>query len=526
MYTRVKISLCTFMCVLQLHIVSSSAAATEVTRDLGANLFPDIRKLDDERYIAAIPGRNLYLVMERLTSANIDKWYSYLKVQHDVALASGMWGSLVYLQQMVTDQTTKIRENTRGSEPALGVLEDGIPGYTPYLDRPALAHAARNGDEKWIAYITTEPNERISYYRPKIPQSREYIVGSGPFYYPQSREDIVGPENTNAHIKMFMTVTSSTGALVTTHLGIARSIEDTISKLPTKNVSMCLHKFAAQVMLMRNPELRYMFNRPYTEMAKILKKVMPKSALFLGTKDRLVSPENPPLLDYTKVDGKITNYRVFKKDQPNEVDFEMKEDGPYNWLFREAFSVAGINALCDLPALANLVHYEPLDTRIKNAVEKYDLPETLSILNESNEFPNVELCRKILVYAAQSYGNVEINLAVIRKILTQNSQAFDQSSIDKAFERAVQGSVNPKIVQFLLSSTNISLKPSFEEIKIELKHVKKRIYEARYNIEYAVGRVEGTREPWPEFLEIEQIVETYLASLGAQAGAVLPGSTL
>jgi hypothetical protein len=74
------------------------------------------------------------------------------------------------------------------------------------------------------------------------------------------------------------TVASSPRALITGHMGIENYSST------ERQISLPLHSFAAKVMLMRNPERRFMINAPVWAMLHIMAKVPElKGHLFLGT---------------------------------------------------------------------------------------------------------------------------------------------------------------------------------------------------------------------------------------------------
>ena len=86
------------------------------------------------------------------------------------------------------------------------------------------------------------------------------------------------------HIKMYMSVVSSKEALITSHMGISITVES-ITKKPARGISLSLHSFAAKVMLMENPERRFMINSPLVDMAVILIKSGLKK-LFIGNQSK------------------------------------------------------------------------------------------------------------------------------------------------------------------------------------------------------------------------------------------------
>jgi hypothetical protein len=205
------------------------------------DLYPEIREIDPGLYAAKIPHRDdfgdraLYCVMEALTSDNLEYWEKYVEVQNG-ARAISMVGSM-----------------ERDGKP---IQEGSLGGGSAHF-KLVLRDASLYYTEVWVAYITSDArirhNDETRYY-----DARNLDEVS----YGHWKDDPEGAGNPFAkHIQMFMTVTSSKDALITSHMGIAASIEATVIGRP-KDISLDLHSFAAKVMLKRNPARRFMMNAP------------------------------------------------------------------------------------------------------------------------------------------------------------------------------------------------------------------------------------------------------------------------
>ena len=212
-----------------------------------------IQLTSDGLYVAKIKNQNLWLVMERVDNNNIDSWKRYATVQKDLR---------------VTTFASKFEKkfNDVGSQHFYKVLHE-VP---------------RDKNEVWVAYITSDLNAKstdISYcYNADVLE--EYYKA----IYSAKQQTAFKPTKFNEHLKMFFTVTSSPNALVTSHMGISASAEGSISGRP-KGISVDLHSFAAKVMLIRNPDRKYMINAPAFAMEKIMVDSLPKDAVFVGTRE-------------------------------------------------------------------------------------------------------------------------------------------------------------------------------------------------------------------------------------------------
>ncbi|MEI8295665.1 MAG: hypothetical protein WCG04_03985 [Alphaproteobacteria bacterium] len=193
----------------------------------------DIVQKDPNFYVSKIKDRPLWLVMERITDDNYTDWKKYA------------------LQQ--DNQRFHIR-NTMGRDGTNHFFQ--VFKETSYRD-----------NEIWVAYVTRERNPQPNPVK-NLPQL--------------SNENL-----TDDRLDMFVTVTSNPNALITSHMGVSLTIANFLRITKHKNgserISMDLHSFAAKVMLMRNPELRYMVNAPTAGMGRIIAKAVPQT--FIGTKE-------------------------------------------------------------------------------------------------------------------------------------------------------------------------------------------------------------------------------------------------
>lgn len=223
-------------------------ASAEIVLDSGEHLYPHIQKVDNGLYFAKMKGQHLYLAMERVTKDNIRQWRQYAAVQSNPRVVG--WASTLV--------------DSDGSRRQGGSTGDGAAHFGLVLD-----HSGLTSDEVWVAYVTSDKDPK------HIPD--RMTVYSAEDVYPK-------PHGFASHIKMYVTVTSSPQALITSHMGIAASAEGVKGNRP-KGISVPLHSFAAQVMKRRNPDRRYMVNAPVPAMTSILLEKMPPHSVFVGTRE-------------------------------------------------------------------------------------------------------------------------------------------------------------------------------------------------------------------------------------------------
>lgn len=214
--------------------------------------YPGVRKINENFYAGKFVKDSLplLLIMERVDERNHGLWQGYMNVQANPRLSCLVQATFPNMKGNPLD----------GSSAANAVL---------------LGNAYYKKYEIWMAYIT-----KASEACPIPDTMKNYNCAS-------VSGCMVG-ENEGADfardILMSVTVTSTPNALLTTHLGISGSLE-TMGKRPG-GLSMYLHAFAAQVMLMRNAERKYMINAPVPAMLQImLKEKSLQGSVFVGTRE-------------------------------------------------------------------------------------------------------------------------------------------------------------------------------------------------------------------------------------------------
>ncbi|MFN7662949.1 MAG: hypothetical protein ACK5PQ_04450 [Alphaproteobacteria bacterium] len=224
------------------------ASSSDIQKDPGEDLYPHILKVDNRLYFAKMKSHDLYLAMERVDSINHALWKKYAEVQSNPRVTG--WA--------------KALVNKDGSPRQKGSIADGACHFLL-----ALTSTNFSSNEVWAAYVTGSKEAQ------HIPDSITSYSGA---------RILEGSCEFAKNIKMYVSVTSSATALVTSHMGVAVSAEGVQSGRP-KGISVPLHSFAAQVMKRRNPERRYMLNAPVMAMERILIKGLPKGSVFVGTRE-------------------------------------------------------------------------------------------------------------------------------------------------------------------------------------------------------------------------------------------------
>lgn len=211
---------------------------------LKADWSKGIHKVSENLYVGQIKDRDLRVVMERVDEVNIRQWQQYISVQSNPRVVSLASCSL----------------------PRGGTTGDGSLHF-----QRVLADVNYLKNEIWVAYVTRAAQPTA------IPDEMKY------YSIFDIDSSLSGGGNTFARdIQMSVTVTSSPDALITSHMGIARSFEGSLSS--EKGISMDLHSFAAKVMLLRNPDRKYMINAPVFAMEEIVLKALPQD-VFVGTRE-------------------------------------------------------------------------------------------------------------------------------------------------------------------------------------------------------------------------------------------------
>ena len=228
--------------------------------DIGANLYPTIKKINENLYSGKIPNTNLTVVMERIDKDNYKQWYKYIQIQSN----------------------PRVIEYVSNFNQLAGTTGDGTLHFKLVLEEVNYTN-----NELWIAYIT-----------------KSKLIESIPDMYFYSAGNMDEEPFTN-NIEMIMTVVSNPNALITSHMGIAMTAE-TVKFGRTKGTSVDLHSFAAKVMLMRNPNRKYMVNTPANVMRNIIINSLPLSATYVGTREMLQTLRERQNISF---DEFITNYQ-------------------------------------------------------------------------------------------------------------------------------------------------------------------------------------------------------------------------
>ena len=258
-----------YLTTFSLGIVSAAEMMMQIEADPGRYLYPTIAKLSNNFYTCRIPHKNLTLVMERIDEQTQPFWLAYAKKQT---------GNALYLKEKEEKVSTG----------------DGSWFFERVLDRVSY-----RDNEIWVAYVTK--NDKPS-----------FIIDSVKRYSQENRDAWI--DAFAKDIEMFVTVTSSPKGLITSHMGIATSIE--ASKKRTKGVSIDLHSFAAKVMLMRNPHRKFMVNAPVWAMEKIIINALPNS-VSIGTKELRAALQERKHLSFEEF--KATNTSIIKKSDDADL---------------------------------------------------------------------------------------------------------------------------------------------------------------------------------------------------------------
>ncbi len=226
--------------------------------DPGYNLFPEIKKVNDNFYVGKMKGRDLWMVMERVHEWNVLDWQNYAKVQSN---------------GHVVNYSANFMKNFNS---------DGVAHFAKVLNTvsfdtssPWEVHKLWIDNEVWVAYVTGDAHP--------MP-----IEKSKMFNY--TTENVLDQKIAFAkNLYMYVTITTSPKALITSHMGVSASAEGLAKGV--RGISMDLHSFAGKVMLMRNTDRKYMINAPASAMEKIIIQGLPANSVFAGTKEMAVKVE-------------------------------------------------------------------------------------------------------------------------------------------------------------------------------------------------------------------------------------------
>ena len=193
-------------------------------------------------YVAKIKDKPLYAVMERVTDENIEVWKNYITIQT--------------------------------SSRALEFTPKNFSGDGSRHFAKVLSETSHDANEMWIAYLTSNDHPVYDPYK----------------FSTYNQQKMIDRNHTIAkNIKMFVTITSHENALITSHMGVSKTLETVFGKEQYKDISMDLHSFGAKFMLMRDARKKLMINAPAAVMETIIAKNLPENAVFIGTKEMVKS---------------------------------------------------------------------------------------------------------------------------------------------------------------------------------------------------------------------------------------------
>lgn len=185
-----------------------------------------IEKLTDGLYQLKV-SEDCFMVMERVTKENMDKWMEFSK------------------------EVLSNIEAMDYNAPHRFPLMSSVMAFMALLIQPA--------SETWVVYETD-------------------IERTG---------DKSFTEDWTSHIEMSFILSTDENIPFTNHMGITRNPLYNFS--PHKNISLALHSFAAKVSLMEYPHKKYMLNFPLRYMAQLLMKALPENTYQWGDDGKFVT---------------------------------------------------------------------------------------------------------------------------------------------------------------------------------------------------------------------------------------------
>lgn len=329
-----------------------------------------IRQFEDGLWGVEIE-KGLYGIVEKITDENRDSWLKYFEVQKNPRVVSFAAGYKKGIQK--------------------GSIGDGSANAKIVLEH------TRFPNQNYIAYITSNPllkptdkGSYVLYSADDIEEIRRglWVTGKEDVeHWVQTRDKDFGRFRGHPvarDIKMYVTITTSPEALITSHMGIAATAESVLTGRP-KNLSIILHALAARVIEKMDSRKQYMLTVPVHHMTMLLANALP-DGLFYGTieekryvdeaverKDRIrlglirfgVYEDHSPTCDYPDTLEKLNAFwakhpprvsvdavedarahdlyrpkshlRVLSEEEMPIVEIS-KEDSMYTWLFKPPFN--------------------------------------------------------------------------------------------------------------------------------------------------------------------------------------------
>lgn len=274
--------------------------------------------------------------MEQVTDENKESWINYFTVQNNPRVVS-----------FAATYKSGIQK---------GSIGNGAGYAKSVLENTSLPN------QNYIAYITSNPVLRATDRHSYFTYSSDDIDAVWHGIYATEKEDIQHwLENRDStlerfsgnrfarDIKMYVTITTSPDALITSDMGITPTVESVLTGRP-KNISITLYALAARVMQEIDPKKQYMLTVPVHHMTMLLARALPTD-LFYGTieekryvdeadtnKKFLLSSiyfgvytTRPPTCDYPEV---LEALKAFWINHPPRVSVDTPERPKYFDLYR------------------------------------------------------------------------------------------------------------------------------------------------------------------------------------------------
>lgn len=328
------------------------AAKEDTSQQENISFKKSIFAVGENFYIGKIPHKPLWVVMERVTDDNAECWVEF-----------------------------SIKHGPKGTGRRAEMPNSGGRYF-----QNVLTQVSYIDNEMWVAYVTTDPCKKS---------------------FDQQKDD--------GQIQVYITVTSSPEAKITSHVGISKTVESFTAK-QYPGIAMDLHAFAAKVMLMRNPGRRYMVAAPEVFIEMVFSKNVPSDKLFIGTKELLhgyktddrstkglhtlyelgkilkreryknpnvedldtILAKHPPIISVSypeKPPFSVQAITIYKEPSSKEPWLSISRENPkcYKWMFEEAFLPIDSSThymAVDLRALAQCRPLDSLNTWGKNSISK------------------------------------------------------------------------------------------------------------------------------------------------------------
>lgn len=250
-----------------------------------------IKKLSENFYYGKVKDKPLYAIMEKVTKENHDDWLRYSDVQRDPKVIR------------------RIKEQLKNNN----TVSDGSDFFYNVLCKSGGYGVVNQYNEVWIAYLVES-----SFYGDEETYIRQYNNNDKFKYYTYNRFiNQNDPEALTEKIKMYVTVTSSKNAIITSHMGICLTAES-VYRPRVRSISMDLHSFAAKVMKEIDAKKRFMVSVPISNMEMIIADSLP-GKVYIGTRG-MIEQDIPSCL------WDLEQYKTFKKEEVSVIVLKAKQE--------------------------------------------------------------------------------------------------------------------------------------------------------------------------------------------------------